>query len=118
MVVARPLCVDISRYQGLNINWPASVPWAKPWDGVARIIMRSSYGTDGLRDDDFEAYRSGAVAAGCNVIGVYHYAYPNYNKGTPGAASTSAPAYDNTAIKARLNMLESFVAKIKALFAQ
>ena len=56
MVVARPLCVDISKYQGLNVNWKAYVAWAKQWDGIARVIMRSSYGSGGLRDNDFEAH--------------------------------------------------------------
>ena len=85
MVVARPLCVDISKYQGLNVNWKAYVAWAKQWDGIARVIMRSSYGAGGLRDDDFEAHWSGAVAAGCDVIGVYHEAHPTYNQGAQGA---------------------------------
>ncbi len=83
--MARPLCVDISAYQGVNIDWKAYVRWAKQWDGIARVIMRSSYGSGRLRDSAFEAHWSGAVAAGCQVIGVYHYAYPDFNKGTQGA---------------------------------
>ncbi|HLV99860.1 MAG TPA: GH25 family lysozyme [Ktedonobacterales bacterium] len=83
--MARPLCVDISVFQGTSIDWKAYVAWARQWDGISRVIMRSSYGSGGLRDAGFESHWSGAVAAGCDVIGLYHYAYPDFNKGTQGA---------------------------------
>jgi lysozyme len=101
--VARPLCVDISVYQGVNIDWNAYVTWAKQWDGIARVIMRSSYGSGGLRDADFEAHWSGAVAAGCNIIGVYHYAYPDFNKGTQGATNEADSQFGIVGNRLRAN---------------
>ncbi len=83
--MARPLCVDISVFQGTGIDWKAYVNWSRQWDGISRVIMRSSYGSGGLRDAAFESHWSGAVGAGCDIIGVYHYAYPDFNKGTQGA---------------------------------
>lgn len=80
------LLADISSWQPAQINWAAYVAWSKSGDGVARVIMRSSQGV-GVPDPHFEEYWHGAVAAGVEVIGVYHYAYPNLQAGSPGAVA-------------------------------
>src|SRR5690348_12590592 len=72
------LLADISAWQPASIDWNAYVAWSRMGDGVARVIMRSSYGV-GYEDAHFEAYWQGAIAAGVEMIGVYHYAYPEYN---------------------------------------
>lgn len=78
-----PQYVDISAYNGA-INWQEYKAWATQWDGIARVAMRSSYGT-GYTDLDFEANRKGALAAGIDVIIFYHYAYPQYNQASAEA---------------------------------
>lgn len=70
--------VDISVYQPSTIDWKAYRAWAAQWDGIARVSLRSSYGT-GYTDQHFAAYRDGAISAGVDVIIFYHYAYPQYN---------------------------------------
>lgn len=73
-----PQFVDISAYQPSTIDWKAYRAWAAQWDGIARVGLRSSYGT-GYTDQHFAAYREGAINAGVDVIIFYHYAYPQYN---------------------------------------
>src|SRR5437899_8648243 len=73
-----PQFVDISVCQPSNIDWKAYRAWAAQWDGIARVSLRSSYGT-GYTDQHFAAYREGAIKAGVDVIIFYHYAYPQYN---------------------------------------
>lgn len=73
-----PQFVDISVFQPLTIDWKAYRTWAAQWDGIARVSMRSSYGT-GYTDQHFATYREGATNAGVNVIIFYHYAYPQFN---------------------------------------
>ncbi|HEY1353205.1 MAG TPA: glycoside hydrolase family 25 protein [Ktedonobacteraceae bacterium] len=73
-----PQFVDISVFQPLTIDWQAYRAWAAQWDGIARVSLRSSYGT-GFIDQHFAAYREGAIKAGVNVIIFYHYAYPQFN---------------------------------------
>src|SRR5258708_20693241 len=73
-----PLFVDISQFQSLVVDWSAYRAWAAQWDGIARVSLRSTYGT-GYTDDHFAVYRAGAEAAGVQVRIFYHYAYPQYN---------------------------------------
>lgn len=73
-----PQFVDISVFQPLNIDWKAYRAWAAQGDGIARVSLRSSYGT-GYTDQHFAAYRQGALDAGVDVIIFYHYAYPQFN---------------------------------------
>lgn len=70
--------VDISAFQPQNIDWQAYAAWSRQGDRIARVAMRSSYGT-GFTDTHFESYRAGALAAGVDVIIYYHYGYPQYN---------------------------------------
>lgn len=84
--MSNALFADISSWQPAEINWPAYVAWSRSGDGIARVILRSSQGV-GAPDPHFEAYWHGAIAAGVEVIGVYHYAYPNLQPGTSGAVS-------------------------------
>lgn len=72
------LLADISKWQPAAIDWHAYVAWSRQGDGVARVILRSSYGV-GYTDAHFEEYWAGAVAAGVEVIGVYHYCFPEFN---------------------------------------
>lgn len=76
--MADALLADISSWQPASIDWNAYASWSKQGDGVARVIMRASQGTN-LKDANFEGYWSGATSAGIEVIGVYHYCYPQYN---------------------------------------
>lgn len=78
-----PLYADISSFQAVS-DWPAYVGWSKQWDGMARILLRSSQGV-GVPDTSFEQFWSNAVAQGIDRIGVYHYAYPNLQPGSAGA---------------------------------
>jgi GH25 family lysozyme M1 (1,4-beta-N-acetylmuramidase) len=78
------LLADISSWQPAQINWSAYVAWSRSGDSIARVIMRASQGV-GVPDQHFEAYWKGALAAGVEVIGVYHYAYPNVQPGAAGA---------------------------------
>jgi GH25 family lysozyme M1 (1,4-beta-N-acetylmuramidase) len=73
-----PLLVDISSWQPAHIDWNAYAAWSKQVDGIARVIFRSDQGT-GDKDAHFEDYWNGAVGAGIEQIGVYHYCYPNLN---------------------------------------
>ncbi len=73
-----PQFVDISVFQPLNIDWNAYRAWSAQCDGIARVSLRSSYGT-GYTDQHFVAYREGAINAGIDVIIFYHYAYPQFN---------------------------------------
>ena len=70
--------VDISAWQPETIDWGAYRTWAKSFDGVSRVAIRSSYGY-GYTDTHYTAYRAGALEAGIDVIIYYHYAYPQYN---------------------------------------
>jgi lysozyme len=70
--------VDVSQWQPSDIDWQKYKEWAGQWDGISRVAMRSSYGY-GYKDQNFEANRAGALAAGITQIIFYHYAYPQYN---------------------------------------
>ncbi len=78
-----PLYADISSFQTVS-SWPDYVAWAKQWDGIARILLRSSQGV-GVPDTSFEQFWSNAIANGIDRIGVYHYCYPNLHSGSAGA---------------------------------
>lgn len=62
---------DISAWQPATIDWRAY----KQWSSI--VALRSSYGV-GYTDAHYQAYRSGAEAAGLRIIH-YHYAYPGIN---------------------------------------
>lgn len=79
-----PQFVDISAFQSPNIDWHAYRAWAAQWDGIARVSLRSSYGT-GYIDQHFASYREGALKAGVDIIIFYHYAYPQFNSATAEA---------------------------------
>lgn len=70
-----PQFVDVSSYQGA-IDWVAYRTWAAQWDGVARVAMKATEGV-GFTDTQFEAYRTGALAAGIDTILYYHFARPD-----------------------------------------
>src|SRR5690242_21813174 len=72
-----PQYVDVSSFQGA-INWQQYKTWASQWDGISRVVMKSTEGT-GYTDPRFHEYRAGALAAGIEVIGYYHYARPEWN---------------------------------------
>lgn len=73
-----PCFVDLSAWQPSNIDWQDYKAWSAQGDGISRVAMRSSYGA-GYKDQHFDAYRAGALAAGIDVILFYHYAYPSLN---------------------------------------
>lgn len=73
-----PQFVDLSVFQPATIDWHAYKAWSAQGDGISRVAMRSSYGA-GYKDQHFDAYRAGALAAGIDVILFYHYAYPSLN---------------------------------------
>jgi GH25 family lysozyme M1 (1,4-beta-N-acetylmuramidase) len=70
-----PQFVDISSFQG-NIDFVAYAAWARQWDGIARIAMKSSEGT-GFVDPLFVVNRAKALAAGIESIYCYHFARPD-----------------------------------------
>lgn len=73
-----PQFVDISAWNPQQIDWKAYRAWSAQGDGISRVAMRSSYGA-GYKDQHFDAYRAGALAAGIDVILYYHYSYPSLN---------------------------------------
>lgn len=79
-MIAAPLYADISVFQPepAQIDWRAYKAWARQWDGISRIALRSTYGT-GSVDGHYHAYRAAAEAAGIDMILHYHYAYPSLN---------------------------------------
>lgn len=70
--------VDISAWQPQAIDWHAYKEWSKQGDGISRVALRSSYGT-GFKDNNFEAYRQGALSVNIDQIFYYHYSYPQFN---------------------------------------
>lgn len=79
-----PQLVDISEFNGSNIDFKAYSVWSKSGDGKSRICMRSSYGT-GFLDKQFLNNQQNAIAFLDEII-YYHYAYPQYNDPTKEAA--------------------------------
>lgn len=73
-----PQFVDISQFQPADINWSAYKTWAQQWDGVSRVSLRSSEGTT-VTDAHFARYRAGALAAGIDILILYHFADPDLN---------------------------------------
>lgn len=73
--MAVPQFADISGYQG-NINWQEYKAWAASFDGVSRVSIKSSEGS-GFTDPRFYLNRAGAIAAGIDIIIIYHYARPD-----------------------------------------
>lgn len=72
------LFVDISSWQPDQIDWAQYDAWSAQGDGFSRVLLRSSQGV-GYTDSHFEHYWSSATSAGTRQIGIYHYAYPQYN---------------------------------------
>src|SRR5258708_28068647 len=70
--------IDISVFQSVGIDWKSYKAWSEAGDGISRVSLRSSYGT-GFTDQHYIAYRTGAEAAGIDVIIHYHYCYPSIN---------------------------------------
>lgn len=73
-----PQFVDLSVFQPTTIDWQAYKAWSAQGDGISRVAMRSSYGA-GYKDQHFDSYRAGALAAGIDQILYYHYSYPSLN---------------------------------------
>ena len=79
----RPLGIDVSDYQGPNVNWVSvknsgiSFAWAKATEG---------YFSD---QTNFTTYATNAKAAGV-LFGAYHYARPDLHTGTVGAQTEAA----------------------------
>lgn len=76
--MANALLCDISSWQPANVDWASYINWSKQGDGVSRVIFRASQGTN-LKDANFETYWANATSAGVDVVGVYHYCYPQFN---------------------------------------
>jgi len=74
-----PQFADISVFQPADIDWQAYRTWSARGDGIARVSIRSSYGT-GYTDKHFGTYRAAALTTNIETIVYYHYAYPQYNK--------------------------------------
>lgn len=72
-----PQFVDISAYQGA-IDFRAYCAWAKQWDGISRIAMKSTEGV-GFTDPSLVDHRAGALAAGIDSILYYHFGRPDLN---------------------------------------
>src|SRR5690349_1773227 len=87
-MVGTPQFIDISSWQGENIDWTAYVNWAKQWDGIARVAMRATYGLD--MDVDFPNHRENALSHGVQQIYYYGYAYPQLNSAVAEAIRLSA----------------------------
>jgi hypothetical protein len=62
-----PQFCDLSQFQPQYIDWRAYKAWSASGDGVSRVALRSSYGV-GYKDQHFDAYRTGALDAGIDVI--------------------------------------------------
>lgn len=79
------LFADISGFQNPTIG-PSYWPWSSAGDGVSRLICKASEGV-GFQDKNFAGYWQQAIAAGAGMIFPYHYARPDLNPGTAGAAN-------------------------------
>lgn len=86
-----PLLADISSWN--TFDAPTYTAWARQWDGIARILMRSSQGT--IRDAKFEQFWSDAVASGIDCIGIYHFGYPALHPNAAQEASYFASVVGN-----------------------
>lgn len=88
MEVAR--FVDISSFQG-SIDFSAYCAWAKQWDGISRIAIKATEGV-GFTDPHFQEYRAGALAAGIDVLILYHFGYPDLGNAAADEARSFASA--------------------------
>jgi len=84
-LAARPIGIDVSDYQSVNINWGTlkntygiSFAWAKISEGTAT--------GSGAGGGNFTTYAANAKAAGV-LIGAYHFARYDLHTGTSGATS-------------------------------
>ena len=79
----RPLGIDVSDYQGPNVNWVSvknsgiSFAWAKATEGYT------------ANQTNFTTYATNAKAAGV-LFGAYHYARPDLHTGLVGAQTEAA----------------------------
>lgn len=79
----RPLGIDVSDYQGPNVNWVSvknsgiSFAWAKATEGYT------------ANQTNFTSYATNAKAAGV-LFGAYHYARPDLHTGLVGAQTEAA----------------------------
>lgn len=85
MTTGAPQYADISGYQPESIDWHAYAAWARQWDGIARVAIKSTEGST-FTDAHFAKYRAGALGAGVEQIFYYHYARPNLNTAASEAA--------------------------------
>ena len=83
--MSNALIADISGYQNPTIG-PSYWAWSSAGDGTARLICKATEGV-GFKDKNFEGYWQQATAAGAGMIVPYHYARPDLNPGTAGAAN-------------------------------
>src|SRR5215469_12058965 len=73
-----PQFIDISAYQGTNIDWQAYKAWSAQGDGISRVAMKATEGT-GFIDPAFATNRQAAIDAGIDVLLLYHYGRPDIN---------------------------------------
>jgi lysozyme len=66
---------DISGFQS-DVDWQAYRKWAAQWDGISRVAIKATEGV-GFKDPSFDSHRAGALAAGVDVLILYHYARPD-----------------------------------------
>lgn len=79
-MAARPIGIDVSDYQSLNINWST----LKNTYGIVFAWAKISEGQSAAGGSHFATYAANAKAAGV-LIGPYHYARYDLNTGTAGA---------------------------------
>lgn len=83
--MASPLFADISSYQTVS-SWQQYANWSQSGDGMSRVVLKASEGV-GFKDKSFESFWSGSIAANVQQHICYHYARPDLNPGTAGAAN-------------------------------
>jgi GH25 family lysozyme M1 (1,4-beta-N-acetylmuramidase) len=59
--------VDLSVFNPTDVDWQTYKQWSKQGDGIARVAIRSSYGT-GFTDAAFETHRANALQAGIDPL--------------------------------------------------
>lgn len=83
--MANALFADISVDQVVS-DMAAYTAWSKTGDGFARLMAKATEGVD-YKDASFESFWSQALANNISMMACYHYARPDLNPGTAGAAN-------------------------------
>ncbi len=79
------LFADISVDQVVS-DMAAYAGWSRQFDGFARLMCKATEGV-GYKDASFERFWSEALANDVSTMMCYHYARPDLNPGTTGAAN-------------------------------